>query len=156
MAGPARAQATWLVESLIPHVIAVRVPTTTLSFDLSHSDNYPPVTFPARYPLSQPDGGALPMQIFSNTDGFWSISLEIDDITDEDGALLIPASQILYRVNGGVWLRANSVPQVIFTGSGRTHGWQEIRVEFALELLGSERAGSYRVNATLTAQTQEF
>jgi hypothetical protein len=61
---------------------------------------------------------------------------------------------VLYRVNGGLWLRADGTPQIIYTQGGPTGDWLEIRLEFALELLGSERAGSYVVQALVTALRQ--
>ena len=147
------AQATWLVESLIPEVISIRVPTTTIAFDLDQA-TYPPAQFPARYPATQPTGGVLPVQVFSNADGLWSLMLEVPDLLSETGTTLVPASQVLYRVNGGLWLHADGTPQIVYSHDGATVGWLEIRIEFALELDGSEKAGNYLINAIVSASRE--
>lgn len=146
------AQATWVVQTLIPDVIAIRTPGTQIGFALGN--NYPPLSFPAQFPATQPEGGVLPVQVFSNASGVWSLLLQVPDLRDEKGEMLLPARQILYRVNGGLWLRADGTPQILYTQSGTTNGWLELRVEFALELLGTERAGSYVVQALVTALRQ--
>lgn len=150
LGGAASAQATWRVESLIPEVLSLRAPTTTIGFALD-SATYPPPAFPATYPATAPEGGVLPVQVLSNAAGVWSLLLEVPDMLSADGTTLVGASQVLYRVNGGLWLRADSNPQVIYTQSGPTDGWLELRLEFALELTGSERAGDYVVNAIVSA-----
>lgn len=149
----ASAQATWLVESLIPDVLSIRVPSTTIVFGID-SSNYPPETFPAMYAATEPIDGTLPVQIFSNAQGVWSLMLQVADLHGVDGAAMLPASQVLYRVNDGVWLRADGSPQVIFTHSGPTVGWLEVRIDFALELTGVEVAGSYLVNAEVSAMQE--
>ena len=148
--GSVTAQATWHVESLIPEVLSLRAPTTTIAFDLAPA-SYPPAEFPATYPASEPEGGVLPVQVFSNAEGVWSLVLEVPDLLSIEGATLVPADQVLYRVNDGSWLRADGNPQVIYTQSGPTVGWLELRLEFALELTGSERAGDYLIEALVTA-----
>ena len=148
---PALAQATWIVQTLIPEAVALRTPTTPIVFELK---DYPPKTFPATYPASNLEGGVLPVQVFANTPGVWSLLLQIPDLKDPSGALLLPARQVLYRVNGGLWLRADGTPQIVYTQTGPTPGWLEIRLEFALELLGQERAGSYVVQTLVTALRQ--
>lgn len=144
------AQATWSVESLIPDVISVRVPTTTITFDMTEA-SYPPEEFPARYPATGFTADYLPVQVFSNADGVWTLMLEVPDLESEAGTKLIPASQVMYRVNGGVWLRADSTAQVIYTHSGATTGWLELRLEFVLELTGNEGAGAYQINVIVSA-----
>ncbi|GAB5602962.1 hypothetical protein FJNA_14870 [Thermus sp. FJN-A] len=148
---PALAQATWIVQTLIPETVALRTPTTQIAFELK---DYPPKTFPATYPASNLEGGVLPVQVFSNANGVWSLLLQIPDLKDPNGELLLPARQVLYRVNGGLWLRADGTPQIVYTQTGPTGDWLEIRLEFALELLGQERAGSYVVQALVTALRQ--
>ncbi|KGQ21911.2 hypothetical protein [Thermus filiformis] len=143
----ALAQGSWILQTLIPETIAIRTPTVQIGFDLK---DYPPKAFPALYPATEPQGGMLPVQVYSNAPGTWSLLLQIPDLTDQKG-LLIPARQILYRVNGGLWLRADGTPQIIYTQTGPTPGWLELRLEFALELLGTERAGTYSVQALVTA-----
>lgn len=144
------AQATWSVDSLIPETLSIRVPTTTISFVIAGA-GYPPAAFPATYPATSPDGGTLPVQVFSNAAGVWSLMLEVQDLVSPAGAAVVPASQVMYRVNGGLWLRADGSPQVIYSQVGQTVGWLELRVEFALELTGRELAGSYLVNAVVSA-----
>jgi len=148
---PTLAQATWIVQTLIPETVALRTPTTQIAFELK---DYPPKSFPTTYPASNLEGGVLPVQVFSNAPGVWSLVLQIPDLQDQNGQLLLPARQVLYRVNGGLWLRADGTPQIIYTQTGPTGDWLEIRLEFALELLGSERAGSYVVQALVTALRQ--
>jgi hypothetical protein len=148
---PTLAQATWIVQTLIPETVALRTPTTQITFELK---DYPPKSFPTTYPASNLEGGVLPVQVFSNAPGVWSLVLQIPDLQDQSGQLLLPARQVLYRVNGGLWLRADGTPQIIYTQTGPTGDWLEIRLEFALELLGSERAGSYVVQALVTALRQ--
>lgn len=144
------AQATWQVESLIPEVISIRVPTTTIAFAPSRID-YPPAEFPAQYPATQPEGGTLPVQVFSNEDGLWNLILEVPDLLNELGATVLPATQVLYRVNNGIWVRADGNPQIIYSQAGSTLGWLELHIEFALELTGNELAGSYVINAAISA-----
>ncbi len=146
----ASAQATWTVESLIPDVISIRVPTTEIAFAISAAD-YPPAAFPARYPATTPEGGTLPVQVFSNADGVWSLVLEIPELTTLDGSATIPPDRVQVRVNGGLWLRGDGNPQVIHTQSGPTLAWEELRLEFVLELQGDEPAGAYVVNLLVTA-----
>lgn len=147
---PAWAQATWYVQTVVPEVISVRTPTTTISFELN-LQNYPPPAFPARYPATSPEDGMLPVQVFVNQPGVWSLLLEIPDLLDENGNRLIPAEQILFRVNDGPWLRGSNAPQVFYTDVGATEGWKEIRLEFALELKGNEPPGNYAVNLQVSA-----
>ena len=85
---PALAQATWIVQTLIPEAVALRTPTTQIVFELK---DYPPKTFPATYPASNLEGGVLPVQVFANTPGVWSLLLQIPDLKDPSGALLLPA-----------------------------------------------------------------
>lgn len=146
-----QAQAHWTVQSLIPEVVSIRVPTTNIVFGITQ-DNYPPETFPHQYPATSPQGGVLPVQVFSNAEGAWSLTLEIPGFEQRGSGLhRIEANQIMYRVNNGVWLRANGSSQIIYNGSGKTTNWQEIRIQFALELTGKETAGSYAINATVAA-----
>ena len=148
---PALAHATLILQTLIPETVAIRTPTTQIAFELK---DYPPKAFPATYPASNLEGGVLPVQVFSNAPGVWSLLLQIPDLKDPGGALLLPARQVLYRVNGGLWLRADGTPQIVYTQTGPTGDWQEIRLEFALELLGNERPGTYVVQALVTALRQ--
>ncbi len=150
LTGSVLAQATWPVHVLIPELITVRAPSDTLSFDLE-TQNYPPLEFPATF-----SGGTLPVQVHSSSEQSWTLSLDVSDIIDDAGVLLVPASQVMYRVNEGGWLRANGFPQVVHAQNGPTLGWMEFSLEFMLELTGTERAGSYEVTATITAQTEAF
>lgn len=149
----ANGQATWIVESLIPDVVSVRMPTTSIAFEMDRS-HYPPAEFPARYAATEPEGGTLPVQVFSNAEGVWNLILEIPGLQSDVGLDVIPARQVLYRVNDGAWLRADGNPQIVYSQRGATLGWEEIRIDFALELTGQERAGAYLLNAVLTASRQ--
>lgn len=150
----ALAQSDWTVDVLVPDAISLRVPTTEIGFELS-LDNYPPESFPALYAATQPDEGRLPVQVFANVDTTWIVLLAIPDLRAESGALLVPANQIRYRVNQGLWTRGDGTPQVIHTQVGPTDGWLELTLEFELELLGTEPAARYTVNALVTAISQE-
>lgn len=150
----AAAQADWKVDALIPGLISVRAPTTHIAFALS-SDSYPPSAFPARYRASEPEGGLLELEIFSNTEGMWSLTLEIPTLEAIGGDAWLEAKQVNYRVNGGLWTRATGAPQVILSQPGPTQGWQLVTIEFELELNGTETAGAYAMNAVLTADADE-
>jgi len=147
---PTLAQATWYVQAVIPEVISVRTPTTAIGFDLN-LENYPPPQFPARYQATSPENGVLPVQVFVNEGGVWSLMLEIPDLLDENGNRLLPAEQVLFRVNGGPWLRGSNAPQEFYTDVGATEGWKELRLEFAMELKGNEPPGDYAVNVVVSA-----
>ena len=147
----ALAQATWTVETLIPEVISLQMPTDTISFELD-SNSYPPITFPKRYSATVPRNGILPLKVFSNAeDGLWNLLLEIPDVLDVNGQRVLPAQQIFYSVNEGLWLSASNNPQVIYTGSGKTQGWLDLSIAFELELTGNEPAGNYEVDILITA-----
>jgi len=144
------AQATWYVQTVLPEVISVRTPTTTIGFELN-LQNYPPPAFPARYPATTPEDGVLPVQVFVNQPGVWSLLLEIPELLDDNGNQGIASEQILFRVNDGPWIRGSAAPQEFYTDVGATEGWKEIRIEFALELKGTEPPGSYAVNVVVSA-----
>lgn len=147
--GTAAAEATWRSEVLIPEVLSIRAPEDAIRFDFS--DDYPPLEFPVRYP-----GGTMPLQLQSSLEGSWTVSLEISDITDDSGTRIIPARQVLYRLDGGDWLTADGFAQTIHSQTGPTFGWLELRIEFAVELTGSEQAGEYQLGMTFTAQSEAF
>ena len=148
---PALAQATWIVQTLIPEAVALRTPTTQIVFELK---DYPPKTFPATYPASNLEGGVLPVQVFANTPGACRPLLHRAEREGPGGSRLLPARRGLVRAPGGVGRRADGTPQIVYTQTGPTPGWLEIRLEFALELLGQERAGSYVVQTLVTALRQ--
>lgn len=148
--GAALADATWEVETLVPDLISIRVPSTTIAFGFEAA-SYPPDAFPARYLAVLPEGGVLPVEVFSNAAGTWSLLLAIPDLVDGVTGARIPASQVLYRVDDGMWTRASATPQIAFTGIGPTDGWRELRITFAIELQGGERSGAYRVDALVSA-----
>lgn len=148
--GAVLADATWQVETLVPELISIRVPSTTIAFGFD-SATYPPDDFPATYAASQPDGGVLPVQVFSNAEGAWSLVLEVADLRDAVSGAIIPAGQVLFRVDEGLWLRGVAGPQIVFTSVGPTDGWLELRIDFALEVTGTESAGSYRVDVVVGA-----
>lgn len=143
-------QSEWQVDVLIPDTISVRMPAPEIAFGITH-DDYPPAAFPARYPATVPDGGVFPLEVFSSAEGGWSLLLEIPDMVDDTGQGVVWAEQILYRVNDGVWSRGSPVPQVIYSAAGPTSDWLRLEIEFQLELVGTERPGSFSVTTQLTA-----
>lgn len=143
-------QSEWQVDVLIPDTISVRMPTQEIAFGITHAD-YPPASFPARYGATLPEGGVLRVEVFSSAGGGWSLLLEIPDLIATAGRGLIPADQVLYRVNEGLWTRGSPLPQVIFTSVGATDDWLALTIEFQLELVGNEPPGSFSVTTRLTA-----
>lgn len=148
--GTAQAQSDWQVDVLIPDVISIRTARPQVTFGIT-LEEYPPESFPAIYPAVDPPGGILRAEVFANTAGSWSVLLEIPDLLDELGRALLPADRVMFRVNGGPWVRGSPVAQVIYTSSGPTNGWQPLDIQFQLQLDGSERPGSYSVSTLLTA-----
>ncbi len=146
--GLAKAQVTWDLQTLIPEVISIRVPTTKITFDLNNS-NYPPENFPVRYSDSLPEG-ELPIQIFSNTEDRWEIFLSVPDLVNVSGQTILPASQVFFKVNNGLWLPASDHPQMIYSSFG-VSDWLEINIDFEVELTGKELAGEYQVEVFISA-----
>ena len=132
------------VRTLIPSLIALRRPATTPAFDISAS-NFPPAQYPARY-LSP----AQEFSVFSSASTPWTVQLEIHTALDEQGQA-IPIDRLSYRVNGGPWIKALGVPQVVMSGVGATPGWAPLKVEVALDLQGGETGGDYDFDLTFTA-----
>jgi hypothetical protein len=151
-ASTAVAQSEWTVDVLIPDTISVRTLGQEIGFGLTH-DDYPPPAFPARYVATLPEGGVFPVEVYATAAGGWSLWLEIPDLVDANGFGVIGADQVLYRVDGGVWTRASPLPQVVHASVGPTGGWVRLNLEFQLELLGTERPGSFSVTTRLTAMT---
>ena len=150
-----QAQSTWPRQVLFQSAAATieaRTPSNSILF--TFESNYPPAKFPALYPATSPKNGVLPLQLRSSATGIWNLLIEVADLRDGSGRLLVPARQILYRVNRGPWLRGNGAPQIIYTKSGATRDWEELRLEFQIELLGNEVAGVYAVQAYFSALTQ--
>lgn len=152
LAAMALCQSDWHVDVLIPDTISVGMPTQEIAFGITH-DDYPPPSFPARYPATTPDGGVLAVSVFSSAEQSWSLLLEIPDMVAATGLGMIPASQVLFRVNDGLWTRGTPQPQVIYTSVGPTVGWLELSLEFQLELVGDEPPGGFSVTTRLTALT---
>lgn len=146
------AQSEWHVDVLIPDTISVRLPTREIAFGLTH-ENYPPQAFPARYAATQPEGGVLTVEVYATATGGWSLWLEVPDLVDDLGRGVILADQVLYRVDGGVWTRASPLPQRIHASVGPTPDWVRLNLEFQLELVGTERPGSFSVTTRLTAMS---
>lgn len=165
-------QATWSTQVLIPDLLTISVPTTILSFTIGQNpggtstapaptgpsgcpvaSTYPPPTFPACYPLDL-SGSVLPVQVFSNIRGSWSILLDVANPTNQTGTAQIEADHIWYRVGDGSWARIQSTSNPLYFGSGVTDGYQQLDVYFMLELDGSEHAGSFTANAVVSAIQQ--
>lgn len=153
LAAVALGQSEWRVDVLIPDTISVRMPTQEIAFGITH-DDYPPPSFPARYPATVPEGGVLLVSVFSGAERGWSLLLEIPDMVATTGLGMIPARQVLFRVNDGLWTRGSPQPQVIHVGVGPTDGWLELSLAFQLELVGDEPPGSFSVTTRLTAVTE--
>ena len=150
-----QAQSLWPRQVLFQSAVAIveaRTPTNSILF--TFESNYPPAKFPALYPATTPKDGILPFQMRSTVNVIWNLLIEVADLRDGSGRLLVPARQIMYRVNRGPWLRGNGAPQIIFTKNGKTNEWEELRLEFQIELLGNEVAGAYAVQAYFSALTQ--
>ncbi len=151
----ASAQSTWSRQLLFQGttgLIEARTPTNSVLF--TFEKDYPPAQFPARYPATTPTDGILPFQMHATVGGVWNLLLEIADLRDGSGRLLVPARQIMVRVNNGPWLRGNGAPQIIFTRNGSTRDWENLKIEFAIELLGNEVAGMYAVQTYFSALVQ--
>ena len=149
------AQSNWPRQVLLEGsglTIEARTPNNNIMF--TFGNNYPPAAFPATYLATTPAKGLMPFQVRSTATGIWNLLIEIADLRDGSGRLLVPANQIEYRVNGGRWQGGNGAPQIIYTQSGATQGWKELRLEFRLKLLGNEIAGVYAVQAYFSALTQ--
>lgn len=144
------AQAEWQVDVLIPDTISVRAATQEIAFGLTHAV-YPPASFPATYSATLPEGGVLDVEVFASAEGSWSLLLEIPDLVDDAGRGVIPADQVRYRVDDGLWMRGSPLPQVIHSEIGPTDGWRRLRIAFELELLGTEPPGRFAVTTLLTA-----
>ncbi|WP_288433955.1 hypothetical protein [uncultured Deinococcus sp.] len=132
------------VRTLIPSLIALRRPTAPLSFDINPG-NFPPAQYPARY-LSAPQE----FSVFSSASTPWTVQLEVHSALDAQGQA-IPTDRLSYRVNGGPWIKALGVPQVVMSGVGATPGWTPLRIEVALDLQGGETGGDYDFDLTFTA-----
>ncbi len=152
-----QAQASWPSQVLFQDksknlMIEARTPTNDIMF--TFDKNYPPPTFPAHYAATTPPNGLLPFQVRSNVSGIWNLMLEIPDLRDGTGRLLVPARQIMYRVKNGPWLRGTGAPQIVYTKNGATRDWEDLRIEFQIELIGNETAGMYAVQTYFSAVTQ--
>ncbi len=147
-----QAQSTWSTQVLLQSAlgkIEARTPSNSVLF--TFEKNYPPAQFPATYIATTPINGVLPLQVQSTVSGTWNVLLEIADLRDGNGRLLVPARQIMVRVNNGLWLRGNGAAQIIYTDRGATRTWKDIKLEFAIELLGNEIAGEYAVQTYFSA-----
>jgi hypothetical protein len=150
-----KAQQVWFTQALFKNTnSSIEARTTVNGVIFSFDKNYPPPSLPYRYLSSTPKDGLMPFQLRSNVSGLWSLTLEIPDLRDGTGRLLVPAKQILVRVNNGPWLRGNGAPQIIYTQNGATRDWSDIRLEFAIELVGGELAGTYAVQTYFGAVVQ--
>lgn len=132
------------IRPLIPNVIALQIPSTAVSFDIT-TQNYPPRTFPVRY---QSAGQAF--GVFSNAATPWTVQMEVFPRADERGRTL-PLNQLSFRINEGPWLKVTGTPQVVLSRTAPTAGWLPLNVEFALDLTGSETGGAFGFDVSFTA-----
>lgn len=168
----ARGQATWSTQVVIPNMLTIRVPTTILAFapgsapsdgatfdgltspsSCPVSTTYPPPRFPACYPLDLSQG-TLPVDVFSNILGPWSLLLDVSDLTDQTATARLPADRIWYRVGSGAWHRAAAATNPLYFGTGPTDGYLRLDIQLMLELDGNEQAGSYTTNAVVSGVGQ--
>jgi len=165
------AQATWSTQVVIPDMLTIRVPTTILAFTPGQplpgggtaptqgpngcpmATTYPPAQFPACYPIAL-SGGNLPVDVFSNIRGPWSLLLDVADLSDDTGTARLPSDRIWFRVGQGSWQRAGATSSPLYFGTGPTEGFMRLDIQFALELDGTERAGSFATNAVVSALRQ--
>ncbi|HKI57385.1 MAG TPA: hypothetical protein VKB31_09560 [Trueperaceae bacterium] len=168
----AHGQATWSTQVVIPDMLTIRVPTTVLAFapgqglpdgeSLSGlsapascplSSTYPPLAFPACYPIAL-RGGVLPLEVFSNLRGGWSLLLDVSDLTDATGMYRLPADRIWFQIGNGAWQRVSATTNPLYFGTGPTDGYLSLDIHFMLELDGNEHAGSFITNAVVSGMRQ--
>lgn len=124
----------------IPEGSALIVSHDDVEFDLSQTP-YPPPSFPWSFEPTAPEG-PLEIQLYSNLDGGWALTVEFEGLLSDDGALLLP-SQVRYRLDGsGEWFPLGQVVTLL-SGYGVSHDYQRHLLEFRLELMGNERPGAY-------------
>lgn len=132
------------IRPLIPNVIALQSPSTTVNFDIN-TQNYPPRAFPVRY-----QSAAQAFGVFSNAATPWTVQMAVFPRPDERGRTL-PLNQLLFRINEGPWLTVTGTPQVVLSRTAPTAGWLPLNVEFALNLNGSETGGAFGFDVSFTA-----
>ncbi|MEX2501081.1 MAG: hypothetical protein WD336_01785 [Trueperaceae bacterium] len=137
------------IDVLIPEVLSIRSDHPAIAFDLSQVD-FPPRAFPERYLATSVPDGIVTFEVLASASGAWELQLQIDDLVDAATGATIPARQILFRVDGGPWIRADGTAQVLYAATEPTEGWQPIDVAFALEVTGTEPAGAYDVTSLLS------
>jgi hypothetical protein len=124
----------------IPEGSALLLSHDEVVFDLSQTA-FPPPSFPWVFEPTAPEG-PVEIQLYSNLEGGWALSVEFDGLLSEEGALLLP-SQVRYRLDGaGAWLPLGQLVTLL-SGYGVSHDYQRHLLEFRLELMGNERPGAY-------------
>ncbi|WP_161880681.1 hypothetical protein [Deinococcus alpinitundrae] len=148
LAQSAPAQPDTVIRSLIPAVISLQSPAqASIDFDIT-ALNYPPATFPARY-----FSAAQTFAVLSSSGKPWTVQMQV---TPSAGPSPLPRALpdlkgLFYRLNGGSWLPVAATPQVVLSGVAATLGWQPLKLEFALDLQGSEISQeSFEVRFTAT------
>lgn len=127
------------LEVNIPEGSALRISHQEVSFDLEQV-GFPPPAFPAYFGPTDPTV-PISIELFSNIEGGWALTVGFAGLVGEEGALLLP-SQLEYRLDDGVWLSLG--PSItLLTGQGASVGFAQHRLELQLQLLGNERPGAY-------------
>jgi len=136
--GNAHAQVS--LGATIPEGSALLVSHDEVAFDLSQTA-FPPPSFPWPFEPTAPEE-PIEIQLYSNLEGGWALTVEFDGLLSDDGALLLP-SQVRYRLDGaGDWFPLGQVVTLL-SGYGVSHDYQRHLLEFRLELMGNERPGTY-------------
>lgn len=132
------------LRTLIPSTLVLSRPAqaSAIAFDLGK--DFPPLKFPATYPAKPQE-----FQVYASTARPWTVQMQVRSQPDKAGHS-IPVTQLRYRVNDGPWQAVTDTPQVVQSSAGPTPGWLPLKVEFQLNLLGSEYGGEYRFDVAFT------
>jgi len=123
-----------------PSGSALQLSSQEVVFDLRKS-GFPPRELPTYYyPVAPLEG--LGLRLFSNIEGGWALTAEMEPLAAKDGNWLSPG-RVEVRLDGGPWLSLSSAVALL-VGSGPTGGYQEHAVEFRLLVRGDELPGSYQ------------
>lgn len=120
----------------LPEGSVITLSEDKVSFEL---ESFPPPEFPAYYTLSDP----LVLRLYSNVSGSWTLEGDLGEGLVTAGGLTIPAAQLEYRLDGGLWF-ALAPRVVLLSGQGVSEGFESHSLELRLKLVGNERPGLYQ------------